>query len=201
GIRYFDADLLGKLLEQRRIEHTQGQADLIADLVLWADGDKRQPPLAELLAARQVADLLDPVGVEDALAGVEAPTPGVVDGAEEGSARAVSAENQERRLSAVGTDVAGVRGIDLAGTGLVHHAAAVPEDRLDLLGEEFLVLRLVGEEAEDGRGLPFFGEERAETLGDRSGIDLGLDAADDDRENRFDGGVAKRLRRVTRPGA
>src|SRR5439155_6931732 len=133
GIRYFDADLLGKLLEQRRIEHTQGQADLIADLVLWADGDKRQPPLAELLAARQVADLLDPVGVEDALAGVEAPPPRVVDRAEQRPARAVAPEHQQRRFAPVRADVAGVGGVHLAGARLVHHAVAIPEDRLDLL--------------------------------------------------------------------
>ena len=146
----FDGDDVGKLGEELRVEDLEGEADLVAQLVGGAEGLEGELALAELLGAGEVAELLDPVGVEDALAGVEAPPPGVVDGGEEGAAGAVAAEDEERGLAAVGGGGGGVLGVDLADAGLDLDALAEPEDGLDLVLDEVLVLRLVLEEAEDG---------------------------------------------------
>src|SRR5206468_2075697 len=136
----------------------------------------------------EVAELLDPVGVEDILAGVEAPAPGVVDGGEEGAAGAVAAEDEDGGLSAVGGGGGGVLGVDLADAGLDLHALAEPEDGLDLVLEEVLVLRAVLVESEDGGLQAVAGELGAEAVLDGGGLALG-DAGDEDGEELFEGVV------------
>src|SRR5690348_10781329 len=130
---------------------------------------------ADLLAAGEEAELLDPVTVEDVFAGVEAPAPGVGHGVEEGSAGAVAAGDQEGGFLSVWADVEGVLGEDL-GDGLSGFAARVPEDGLELLFHELCGTGGVGEEAEDGGGLAGGGEEGTEAVGDVGGGVVGLDA-------------------------
>src|SRR5262249_20605110 len=105
--------------------------------------------LAELLAARELAKLLNPVGVEDAFAGVIAPPPRVVDGAEHRAPGTESTKDQQRRFAPVGSGFFRMFGVSFSDPGLHRHAAAIPKDQLQLFFEESLVARFVGEEAEN----------------------------------------------------
>src|SRR5690606_18300140 len=102
----------------------------------------RELALPELLGAGEVAQLLHPVGVEDALAGVEAPAPRIIDGREDRPPAAVASQHQQRGFTVVVGGVVRMFGIYLANAFLGRHAAGIPEQRLDLLLEEAGVLLL-----------------------------------------------------------
>jgi hypothetical protein len=93
SIKYCDADLLGKLLEQVGIEHAQTHGNLLAQLIGRTQACQREAPLAELLGAGQVAELLNPIGVKNILPGVETPAPRIIDGAKKRPARAESSQD------------------------------------------------------------------------------------------------------------
>ena len=76
-------------------------------------------------------------------------------------------EHQQRRFAAIGADIGGMLGVHFADARLDRHAAAIPEDRLDVVGEEFVVRDVVGEEAEDRRICAGLGQHRPESLRDR----------------------------------
>src|SRR5206468_2588734 len=69
-ILYIDAKRLGKLLQKLRIQYPHRHANLLAKLINRPDARQSDASLAELLAAGEVSKLLDPVGIEDRLAGV-----------------------------------------------------------------------------------------------------------------------------------
>jgi len=138
---------------------------------------------ADLFAAGEEAELLDPVAVKTFFAGVETPSPRIAECAVEGPACAVAADDQERGLLPVGADVEGVLGVDL-GDALAGCAARVPEDGLELVLHELACARKVGEESEDGGGLAGGGEDGSKAFGDVAVGVVGLDAADVDGGGR-----------------
>src|SRR5437764_410462 len=79
---------------------------------------------------------------------------------------AESIQQQQRRFAAIRCGLSRMLCVHLAHARLDGDSAAVPEDRLDVVAEEFLVERAIGVEAEDRRIASRLGEGRAEALRD-----------------------------------